>query len=830
MRMKKLFFGLTIICLTAVAALAALPVSVAYASEGAQSPHIARYCRFDGITAIAIYNGNYAVADSFGLRFFDGESFEQINDGLPLSENVQKLDAVKGGAENSDTLYALKNGKIEYYDGAENDFKTLIDVENFYIDGFEVFAPEDEDGKIYALSQNRVKTFGLDGTETTSENGFIGSVTSVSEYGGKLYYATKSGAYCNVFVWGETAPVYKDIRSAGLITGGLNGVYCVMRSGELALLTDSGPKEVTSGKYVAAVYGQDDAVIYATDIGELFGIDENGAYLIAASESDEVGFYSRPSFAASRYDKMLVADSLNDRVAVISAESETSYLYYPRPSAVWTDTSGNVIIAHSGKTVTVLKSDFTTVVAEYSLPYNVTDVYAGGDNTVYALAAQSVYRITASGVDEVPLIENVDALCTAMDGSSLFAARNGENEAFIYKIDCADPHREQQAYFIKLDTEIKDLCADAKGNFFIVAGGEDGAKVLKWQQQTPEGGLGGYVAEINAPKLGEGEISISIARTAAGGADYGDLILTDTADSLIRIIGKADAGVETMDSLEPKLKPYDEENALRYVASDCSIYKTLNENDPSIRLTAGAVVFVAKYDLENADSFCYVAYEDAVRNKLYAGFMFKSAVGEALPMREPPSETGTVYSQGANVYSIPSFNEAEDPVNAKTPVDKGTIVSLLPFAEYEAGGSRWYRVRLDNGTHGYMPVGSVSVKGFVPDSVRPQYNAEIKSYNGSVGANAYSVEDGDSYSEIEGRFLPVGTKVEVVGSFDTSVKYTKIRFFDERLGTLECYVETVYIDYNNISVVQIVAIVIGTLTFILLVILLIRLYMKKRKL
>lgn len=65
----------------------------------------------------------------------------------------------------------------------------------------------------------------------------------------------------------------------------------------------------------------------------------------------------------------------------------------------------------------------------------------------------------------------------------------------------------------------------------------------------------------------------------------------------------------------------------------------------------------------------------------------------------------------------------------------------------------------------------------------------------------------------------------------TRLKNTlKIKYFDEKLGTSECYVETIYIDYNNISVVQIIAIALAVITFILLIIMLVRLYMKKRKL
>ena len=155
----------------------------------------------------------------------------------------------------------------------------------------------------------------------------------------------------------------------------------------------------------------------------------------------------------------------------------------------------------------------------------------------------------------------------------------------------------------------------------------------------------------------------------------------------------------------------------------------------------------------------------------------------------------------------------------------------MPFTDYTSSGTRWYRVVTDddNASYGYIPVSAVSVRGFVPDGARPQYNAVIKSYNGSVGAKTYSLNADGSYSEIKQSFLLTGTKVEVVGAFDTSEKYTQIKYFDDRLGTCSCYVETVYIDYNNVSVVQIVAIIIAVITAILLVLLLVRIYMKKRK-
>ena len=129
-----------------------------------------------------------------------------------------------------------------------------------------------------------------------------------------------------------------------------------------------------------------------------------------------------------------------------------------------------------------------------------------------------------------------------------------------------------------------------------------------------------------------------------------------------------------------------------------------------------------------------------------------------------------------NASSLPSLNAEKTREN----LPKDTMVSLLNFADYVSAGTRWYFAQLEDGTRGYIPASAVSVRNFIPDGIRPQYNAVIKSYNGSVGAKVYALTDGN-YEEIENSFLLTGTKIEVVGAFDTSEKYTEIKYFDERL-------------------------------------------------
>ena len=126
----------------------------------------------------------------------------------------------------------------------------------------------------------------------------------------------------------------------------------------------------------------------------------------------------------------------------------------------------------------------------------------------------------------------------------------------------------------------------------------------------------------------------------------------------------------------------------------------------------------------------------------------------------------------------------------------------------------WYRVSINEAYEGYILAANLSLNGYEPNFIRPAYNAEIISYNGSEVAQTYAKDENGEYTPLAA-VLPTGTKVEVVGTFDTSLPYTQIKYLDPDFGTLTCYVQTVYIDYGGVNIVLIVAVVVIIVTVIL---------------
>lgn len=142
-------------------------------------------------------------------------------------------------------------------------------------------------------------------------------------------------------------------------------------------------------------------------------------------------------------------------------------------------------------------------------------------------------------------------------------------------------------------------------------------------------------------------------------------------------------------------------------------------------------------------------------------------------------------------------------------------------------GNTWYRVNY-NGRNGYEPGLNLSLLNFEPVFVRPDYNAEIISVNESTFAPTYSLT-GTDYTQLSVT-LPTGTRVEVVGMFDSSRPYTQIKYLDNSLGTLTCYVPTEYIHTDDTNIVIIVAVLLIVVTLSLAITLLcITLYRKNKR-
>ncbi|MDE7463793.1 MAG: hypothetical protein K2M48_02090, partial [Clostridiales bacterium] len=235
---------------------------------------------------------------------------------------------------------------------------------------------------------------------------------------------------------------------------------------------------------------------------------------------------------------------------------------------------------------------------------------------------------------------------------------------------------------------------------------------------------------------------------------------------------------------------------------------------------------VAEYDLEDTREYSLILIDDTTNHKLIQGYVYKDALSDALEYVPPPADSVSPYAGATPIYKWPSPHSKT--VDGYSPALSGDTIAALEFVEAyrDYRNNLWYRVRVGDEYEGFMMASDVNLGEYETTTIRPAYNAEIISYNNSKYAQAYLLKNG-SYVPIDIQ-LETGTQVEVVGAFDTSERYTQIKCLTE-LGTVTCYVETVYVEYNGVNIVLLVALLVILITVILLAVIITRVIQVKKK-
>lgn len=773
--MKKLKFKFTIFAFILVCA-----ITLCFLLLPSQNKVALASSYFHTENAVAI------TATDDGIVVFDDNGASLISADGTLLSSVD-LTSVTDATSYGNKTFALSNETIYSVDFESGTYQEFEPTKG------QTFSHIDTNGNgVYAWSDENITFYPDFGNEPHYFTA-VAPVTGIAVTTDEVYYSVFDGKRSSVYTTANELVYDRLDFTSDLCT--FNGsLYALNGRGDLILIGDSTTTAVTSGKTIVhiCVYGDD--LYYLTDRGELYALGSDGTEkIIFASDSSEVGFYSAPKSAVSRFSHTFIADYLNNRVADVS-KNGTTYMSFIRPTAVAIDNFNNLFVAHSFGKISIVKDGKIT--DYYALDGVISALACDNENNLYAQIGAKLIKI--SNGEKTELADGVTCFTTSFDGSTVYYA-NGN------ALKTLDGNTFKYA-----SKTIVSVCLDASGNAFFVI---DGTLV-----RVDMNGKEMLVCELPSSAS---SVALSKAKTAI--CDYGDIILVDEDNCRVWAINGAESGV-ALPSLTPTLTPYDDGAIIRTVLGDCALYATTLEDEVKFNVKKGASVIVAKYDVPQASGLAFCYYEDAISKSLIGGYVFKCYLSDPIEFVSPVEKEGVLYVGSANLYAFPSIYS--DKLVEDMP--KGTTLTLLDFAPYESNDGKWYKAVTADGKIGYVIKNAVSVRGFVPDAVRPQYNAVIVESNGSAVASVY-VKNGNTMVKIPDTTLLIGTKVEVVGSFDTSEKYTKIIYFDEELGSLTCYVETDYIEYNSFSIVQVVAIVIVVVTVALLAFLLIRMYMRKRK-
>ena len=827
------------------------------------------YRYFTYPTALYADGNGFTVADETRGCLFSADGAERVPDApCELPEGATAL-ALINSADN--TYIALANGKLYKNatplfgnDPAEPDESDGDPAQTeLYFNDIAAF-----EGTLYAAADNAIYTLSL-GEETPTQPVLYyehaSAVRKITADGNGIYFTAPNAL--NRYqsdIWfvkrGNAAPdsakayytaseeilalkVRADGSVAALTRGGITAYERTGTTESDTVLTEKFAVTDTDAVTIAAAGNDVYALGQEKNVFRL-NADFTERTDLLASAAGGTGFFRANAGIFSRKQMIAVADERNDRVQILG-ENGVAVLSVPRPKAVVIDYERNVYVAHANN-VSVYNADLQ-LLRTLAAPAGVTvtdlqidsynNVFARGSNRqVYFLAHGELPYATVWGAASLPAnavamnVGHNDALYIATSDDKLVCIQNGTaktvaSDARNIVSICTDLHAD--IYALTSDGAIEKYTRTVSETYAVA------------QTVTPaQPFVKATAIAMNTSVFGES------ARLAGGVTlAYGDLLISDSGAHAVKAI-PCDA-LNVNDGFNVNAAPPEIDEVPRgetaygilYTVSACDVYAQAAEITRVAGLRNGMKVIIPRYDETAAFQLVIADNLAGVNEKPVVGYVRNAFIGERLPYTAPPAESCYSYVSDVKVYAYPTFNSPA--VTEK--VARNTRFTLLPFpaadgkygyADNLADAGIWYRVLFDdNGAvrEGYVPCDSISLRGENPDdrNVYPRTNAKV-----IKTAALYEKIDGEMVEVTDAPFVPLakGTKVEVVGAFDSSEKYTLIKYYHEGLGTVQFYVLTKNLKYSGVNKVTVIAVVLIVLTVILGAVLIARfLYVKRTR-
>ena len=658
----------------------------------------------------------------------------------------------------------------------------------------------------YVLPENKVAK----AIAATSEGAFIAVSDSRGNFSSDIYFMSAEGKLALVF---ERAPYIERMTSPA------KGVLITLQSGELSRY------ELKNGRLIrTASHDARGIRDIASSTETLYALVGDGAILsyktdfekekeIVASASSADGFFRAQSNVSTRKSALIVSDFGNDRVVRLSDNGfDTIDHDFIQPTAAVSDNLGNVYVAHNMDNISVFDANFehkSTLVLEGAI---IDDLKFDPLNNLYALDSNGAVFVLKSGDDEFEPFAGGETGYTCIAVSPNDSALYGMNEA-AKEIRLLESGGSTTLF--SFETDAKSFTLDIEGDFYLLSA--DG-KIAKYFSENGYSESGVFSPEYESGyEIGAGANRIVLSSVENSFLSYGDILVSDTVRHCIRKIDARSFGVKVIDSsftppvFDSAPTEISDERIVRTALADMEVYEKPMEMSPVHTIAAGRKVLVISYDTE-AGAFARIFADDTVLGRAVVGYVYKAQLSDPLEYSSPVAHSVSVYNDNTPLYKLPSRNAPV--LEGYSKVSKGSKLELMDFVEGYADDYEnkrlWYRVKL-GAYDGYVAATDVSVNNFEPIFIRPQTNAIILSVDGSTGAPLYNLEDG-KYELAVMQPLLTGTRVEVIGTFDASEPYTLVKYYDETRGTLTGYVQTIYLKYDGVGILPLIAVILLLLT------------------
>ncbi|GHV00437.1 hypothetical protein FACS1894211_07740 [Clostridia bacterium] len=734
--------------------------------------------------------------------------------------NIRGNDYIALAADPSGTLYALTpTGEIDRVSVSRSPAASTISIA---ADGPQI-VPRTADPALSRL------------TSVRSANGGLALAGDDGRHGLIALYDIQNSAVVSAI--GKATPYIAPVRH--IAAGTENDIHYVIAAhangeivkydwatGKILARTNRADARLSSPTRVSArggsVYVSDSDTLAVNEYA-LEDLSYKGALFY--SKGSDIGRLDNPGGLAVWGGEQIVADTGNRRVQIwkrdgtAAAFSGAGADTFVAPYDAAADAEGNIYVADNRTDLYKFDRNFEL---QYKLPLgrvSVTAIAATPDGRLFAADKLNnrVWTVAKNEADEyaateygafVALAEPIAlaashrlpaVFCLTADGgtgASVYILRDGTSAPVT---DGGAPLAVPGA---------KHIAVDAEDNLLIYADPSGRPSVLKFApvQNTPAGVLAGEYAAAGSDNLAYDDgLTASVAGLTCDpitGAPY----LSDSGRSAV-------SGVKAYNKTNPLPDPYTHpvDYAVKTAVSSIETARLTRDaaalsvpygSKPDADFKKDAPAIVLKRDLTD-DANCYNSYFSYVflPETGQAGYVLKSALGEAAQNVRPAFTDGRIYTENAPVYKYPSKNAPE-----LVRFPKNKQVKLLSAPVFQSGADKWYCIELENGI-GFIDVLNVSNGKYRPTDGTLATDAAI-SRSGAGGATLYERSAAGGYEPLADNggvvTLPNGARVKVSGVFDPNSEYTPVTYQDSRFGMIDGYVRTRYIKYDSVSRFQLI--------------------------
>lgn len=243
-----------------------------------------------------------------------------------------------------------------------------------------------------------------------------------------------------------------------------------------------------------------------------------------------------------------------------------------------------------------------------------------------------------------------------------------------------------------------------------------------------------------------------------------------------------------------------------------------------MELKAGARLTILSTPESDYKNYYYCIY--TLGGKNYYAYLPTTAQFTTQNKTEANINAKAIGSSNKNIYSLPSTKKDEKNTIITTIDKEATVTQTMIQTVQNDAGESFYRVTTSDGKVGYISANQVSTNYASTKQEKIKCNAKTRRattmYITDISNGEYTEEN---LKELELINLNGNTRVKLNEKLNSSKKYTKVTYQNDKKETFTGYVLTQDLDPDGLSVMQILGL---TLVLINVVILIVILIIRKR--